>query len=177
MKNKCGPGQPPEPHRFVDLSKLPSRRLGQRDDYSGPTALTTMNERRIYRYRCGTMIQRTRLCNLCGGQRPNPIQRAGSGGGRMPGQSATLARSDFPRQFTLENYRSATARRNDRLASLARSYVFGEPTVRQPVPSRNRKMFCSCAETVDERSSLWKAEEKTESYSTLNCSERKSSGV
>jgi hypothetical protein len=78
----------------------------------------------------------------------------------MPGQPDTLARSDFPRQFTLENYRSATARRNYRLASLGRSYVFGEPTVRQIVPSRNKKTVRSCAETVDERSSLWKAEEK-----------------
>ncbi len=81
----------------------------------------------------------------------------------MPGQPVTLARSDFPRQFTLENYRSATARRNDRLASLGRSYVFGEPTVRQSIESRNQKMFRSCAETVDDRSSLWKAEEKMES--------------
>jgi hypothetical protein len=91
----------------------------------------------------------------------------------MPGQPDTLARSDFPRQFTLENYRSATARRNDRLASLGRPYVFGEPTLRQTVPTRNRKTFCSCAETVDETSSLWKAEEKTESYSTLNCTDSK----
>jgi hypothetical protein len=74
------------------------------------------------------------------------------------------------RQFTLENCRSATARRNHRLASLARSYVFGESTVRQRGSSRNRKMFRACAETVDEGSSLWKAEEKAERYSTLNCS-------
>ncbi len=65
-ENKCGPGQPPEPHRFVDLSKLPARRSGQRDNRTGPTALI-MNERHIYRYCCGTMIQRIRLCNLCGG--------------------------------------------------------------------------------------------------------------
>ena len=48
-ENKCGPGQPPEPHRFVDLSKSPSRRLGRRDDYTGPTA-PIRNERHIYRY-------------------------------------------------------------------------------------------------------------------------------
>jgi hypothetical protein len=45
---------------------------------------------------------------------------------------------------------------------LRRSHVFGEPTVRQIVASRNKKTFRSCEEAVDDETSLWKAEENRE---------------
>jgi hypothetical protein len=52
-------------------------------------------------------------------------------------------------------------RRNHRSASLRRSYVFGEPTLVQNVARRNRKTFRTCAETVDDETSLWKPEENS----------------
>jgi hypothetical protein len=39
-KTDAAQGQPPRAASFVDLSRLPSRRQGQRDDGTGPTALT-----------------------------------------------------------------------------------------------------------------------------------------
>ena len=80
----------------------------------------------------------------------------------MPWATSMRSRaiSDFPRQFTLENCRSA-----DGFTAIivrqafTRSHVFGEPTVRQIVASRNRKTFPACAETVDDETCLWKAEE------------------
>ncbi len=81
----------------------------------------------------------------------------------MPGQPACArALPIFPRQFTLENRRSAASLAAIIVASLRRSYVFGEPTVRQIVARRNRKTFRPCAETVDDRTSLWKPEENSE---------------
>jgi len=53
-------------------------------------------------------------------------------------------------------------RRNHRSASLCRSYVFGESTVRHGVVIRNTKAFGACEQPVDGESSLWKAEEKRE---------------
>ena len=44
-------------------------------------------------------------------------------------------------------------------ASFEICHVFAEPTLRQNVATRNRKTPPSCAETVDDRTSLWKAEE------------------
>ena len=38
-------------------------------------------------------------------------------------------------------------------------HVCGEPTLRQIAAARNRKTFPPCAETVDDSTSLWKAEE------------------
>ena len=81
----------------------------------------------------------------------------------MPGQPACArALPIFRRQFTLENRRSAASLAAIIVASPRRSYVFGEPTVRQIVARRNRKTFRPCAETVDDRTSLWKPEENSE---------------
>jgi hypothetical protein len=45
--------------------------------------------------------------------------------------------------------------------AFVRFHVFGEPTVRHIVASRNRKTFRPCAETVDDETSLWTTEENT----------------
>ena len=55
LKNKCGRASHPTAS-FVDLSRLPSRRLGRRADGTGPTALTS--ECHFYRYGCRALIQR-----------------------------------------------------------------------------------------------------------------------
>jgi hypothetical protein len=68
--------------------------------------------------------------------------------------------SDFPpvihpRELPVCRWRH----RNHRSASLGKSHVFGEPTVRQIVSRRNRKTFPPCEETVDDETSLWTTEE------------------
>jgi hypothetical protein len=45
-------------------------------------------------------------------------------------------------------------------ASRENYHVFAEPTLKQNVATRNRKTFRSCAETVDDKTCLWKPEEK-----------------
>ena len=79
----------------------------------------------------------------------------------MPGQPVrTHARFRFPPAIhPRELPVCRQLRRYHRSASLRRSHVFGEPTVRQIVAGRNRKTFPACAETVEDKSSLWKPEE------------------
>jgi hypothetical protein len=100
-KNKCGDGQPPSPHRsWISRPAIPP--LGRRADGTGPTALTS--ECHFYQYSCRARFGESFLCNLCGGQQPNPLRRAGSGGGRNARATGTHSRA-FPNpwQFTLEN--------------------------------------------------------------------------
>jgi hypothetical protein len=79
----------------------------------------------------------------------------------MPGQPVrTRARFRFPPAIhPRELPVCRQLRRYHRSASLRRSYVFGEPTVRQIVAARNRKTFPACEETVEDESCLWNAEE------------------
>src|SRR5208283_1470758 len=68
--------------------------------------------------------------------------------------------SDFPRRFTLENRQLPPASPQSSFSKSRASHVCAEPTLRQNIASRNRKTFSPCAETVDDETSLWKAEEK-----------------
>ena len=43
-----------------------------------------------------------------------------------------------------------------------KSNVFAATTLLQKASPRNRKLFLACAETVDDETSLWKAEENQE---------------
>ena len=88
---------------------LPSRRLGQRDDGTGPTALTVFESATFTVTVAESRFGEPRLYNPRGGQQPNPAQRAGSGGGRNARATGTHSRASpiFPRRFTLENRRSA----------------------------------------------------------------------
>ena len=52
--------------------------------------------------------------------------------------------------------------RNHHPASFESFHVFAALTLSQNVATRNRKTFPPCAETVDDRTSLWKAEENLE---------------
>ena len=121
-----------------------------------------INERHIYRYCCRNGdSENPHSATLCGSQQPNPAQRVGSGGGRNARATSTHSRA-FP--ISPGNSPSRITglppvRRNHRSASLRRSHVFGEPTLRQIVGSRNRKAFRACAEAVDDETSLWRAEE------------------
>ena len=79
----------------------------------------------------------------------------------MPGQPArTRARFRFPPAIHPRELPVChRLRRNRHSASLENYHVFAEPTLRQNVATRNRKRFPPCAETVDDRTSLWKPEE------------------
>jgi len=147
---------------FVDPSRLPARRIGAAGRlYRSDSA--HMNERHIYRYGCGTVIREPQLSNLCGGRRPTPTHRAGTWRRpQCPGnQHHAHARFQFPP--AIHPRESPVCRwlgRKHRSASLGRSHVFGDSTLRHNFASRNRKTFRACAETVDDQTSLWKPEEK-----------------
>ena len=159
-KNKCDVGQPPTPHRFVGLSAcLPAARE-RRDDGAGPTALpgsaafTSTGYRRV-------ILRITSLQPL----RQPATQPAQDGLWRRPqcpGNRYALARvSEFPpathpRELPVCHRRH----RNHQSASVENCHVFAEPTLIRNVATRNRKTFPACAEAVDDRTSLWKAEEK-----------------
>ena len=102
-KNKCGPGQPPEPHRsLISPLAFPPLRGGE------PTVLVRQRPQVSATF-TSTVAElwfgESYLCNLCGGQQPNPLRRAGSGGGRNARATGSHSRAfpNFPWQFTLEN--------------------------------------------------------------------------
>lgn len=85
----------------------------------------------------------------------------------MPGQPFTRSRAFpiFPRRFTLENRQLPPASPHRHSASPKASHVCAEITFKQIAKRRNRKPFRPCAETVDDDTSLWKAEEIRETIS------------
>jgi hypothetical protein len=78
----------------------------------------------------------------------------------MPGQPDAYAFPISPGNSPSRITGLPLAHRDHRSAALRRSYVFGEPNVPQIVASRNGKTLCACAEAVEDRTSLWNAEEK-----------------
>ena len=160
-KKQMRPGQPPEPHRsWISPSCLPAAR-SERDDGTGPTALT--KSATFTSTGCRSRdSEESRLCNLCVGQRPIPLQERTVEEAAMPGQPVTHSRA-FPISPGNSPSRIASCHQRHRTSSLgkpSRSHVFAEPTLGQIVAHRNRKTFRSCAETVDDRTFLWKPEEK-----------------
>jgi hypothetical protein len=91
----------------------------------------------------------------------NPLQERDVEEAAMPGQPVRT-RARFPNVPGNSPSRIASCprrHRNRRSASVERSNVFAGPTLRQKLASRNRKPFPSCAETVEDSTSLWKPEE------------------
>jgi hypothetical protein len=82
----------------------------------------------------------------------------------MPGQPVCArARFQFPPAIHPRELPAATGFAAIILRQAFEIYhVFAEPTLRQNVVTRNRKTLRRCAETVDDRTSLWKAEENCE---------------
>jgi len=79
----------------------------------------------------------------------------------MPGQPAALTRFRSSPGNSPSRIASLPPRhRNHPLASFENCHVFAEPTLEQNVAARNRKTFRSCEQTVDDRTCLWKPEEK-----------------
>jgi hypothetical protein len=93
-----------------------------------------------------------------------PLQEREVEEAAMPGQPVRT-RARFPNVPGNSPSRIASCHqrhRNRRSASVEKSNVFAAPTLRQNVAPRNRKPFPSCAETVDDSTSLWKPEENEE---------------
>jgi len=144
---------------LVDLSRLPSRRHGQQDDGTGPTALT--RSATFTSTGGATAIQRIAFTQLMRQPAAQPAPRAGREEAAMPGQPAR-ARARF--RFSPGNSPSRIAschqrHRNHRSASIESSNVFAEPTLGENVAARNRKSLPACEQAVDDATSLWKPEE------------------
>jgi hypothetical protein len=148
----------PEPHRSW-ISRLAFPPLGASGrQYRSDSA---HQECRFYQYQPQTRDSENHRSATSASASSQPAPRAGSGGGRNARATGTHSRAfpNFPWQFTLENCQLPPASPQPSFSKLESSHVFDEPTLRQNVASRNRKTFHSCAETVDDETSLWKAEE------------------
>ena len=89
-----------------------------------------------------------------------PVQRAGSGGGRNARATSALTRPISPGNSPSRITGLPLAHRSLRSAALERSHVFGAPTVPYLVAHRNTKSGAPCAEAVETASCLWNSEEK-----------------
>ncbi len=87
------------------------------------------------------------------------------GGGRNAGRPACACALPIrPRRFTLENHQSAASIAAIVVRQLRRPNVFGAYTFVQIVVSRNEKTFRACEQTVEDETSLWRAEENKVGY-------------
>jgi hypothetical protein len=155
-KNAAGASHP---SRIVrGSSDLPHPPLARRDDASGPSALP--RECRI----CQSWL-RSRSCD----HKAQPLRgpaahsRYGAGSGRRPqrpGNQFAFARvSDMSPGDSPSRITGCCRPCRNHPASSENSHVFAAPTLSQNRAVRNKKTSRTCAETVDETSSLWKPEE------------------
>jgi hypothetical protein len=148
----------PAPHRsWISRSAFPP--LGAASRCTGPTALTrsatfTSTGRR-------RAIRRTSALQPLRRPTAQPAPGADCRGGRNARATGPRSRA-FPISPGNSPSRIASCHRrhrNHRPASFEIYHVFAEATLRENVTFRNRKTFPACAETVDDRTSLWKPEE------------------
>jgi len=156
------PGPATQAASFVELSSCLRTARRPRDEGTGPTALA--RSATFTGTGCGTAIRRIAFPHPLRLPAAQPAQRAGCGGGRNAWATDTRLRA-----FSISPGNSPSRiagchrrHRNHRSASVEKSNVFAEPTLGHNVASRNRKTFGLCAETVEDETSLWKAEEKRE---------------
>jgi hypothetical protein len=161
-KNKCGPGQPPEPHRLVDLNScLPAARSSE------STALVRQRSRGVpllpvlaAEHDSENWIRRIASLQPCVGQRPSPLKEQAVEEAAMPGQPVRArARFQFPPAIHPRELPAATGVTAIIILQALRFPRFAVPTLGRIIATRNRKTFPPCAETVDDRTSLWKPEE------------------
>jgi hypothetical protein len=143
---------------FVD-SCLALPPLVQRNDaWPG----STHKERRICQSSLPAAILRSQNLQLCGGQRSVSCSVSGMGEeAATPGQPVrAFARAcpECPRRFTLENRRLPLDPPQSS-GKIRNSHVCVAHTLGQFVAGRNWKRSLSCAEAVEDATSLWKAEE------------------
>jgi len=140
-----------------------------RNDRFSPTALplplSRAKERRVPHLPKRSrrfVILRSPTRDCCGGQRSFPApcfkearERGGGGGRNARATSRACARflecppAIHPRESPVAAGSAAIIRQAQELSR------FAEPTLIQIVAPRNTKNFSSCAETVDDESSLW----------------------
>lgn len=101
-KNKCGPGQPPEPHcSWISLPALPPLGTASRCYWSdsAPEGVPHLP------VPLQNPIRENHLPQLCGGPAAQPTPRVSSRGGRNARATGSHSRAfpNFPWQFTLEN--------------------------------------------------------------------------
>lgn len=110
-KTNAARDQPSRPHCSSTL-RLPSRRLPRRDDGTGPKAPPLKQRSATFTGYCcrdgDSKNQRSATPAVASG--PAQLKEWAMGEAAMSGQPArTRARSGYPWQFTLENYRSPPA--------------------------------------------------------------------
>jgi hypothetical protein len=159
-KNKCGPGQPPEPHRSW-ISNLACPPLGA----TGRRCWSDSAHQECHFYQHWPQNRNSE-------NHVSAAPAAASGPTRseervveeaaMPGQPVrTRARFRISPGNSPSRIAGCHQRhRKHRLASFEICHVFAEPTLSQNVAPRNTKTLRHCAEAVDGETSLWKAEEK-----------------
>jgi len=152
----------PEPHRsWISRPAFPPLGTASRRYWSD----SAHEECHFYQYWLRKPILRIIFVRtLCGGQQPNPLQEREVEEAAMPGQPArTRARFRISPGNSPSRIASCHRRhRNHRSASFEICHVFAEPTLGHNVAGCNRKTFPPCAETVEDSTSLWKAEENRE---------------
>ena len=106
------------------------------------------------------MIRRIASLQPCVGQRPSLLKEQAVEEAAMPGQPVRArARFQFPPAIHPRELPAATGVTAIIIRQALRFPRFAAPTLGQNVTTRNRKTFPPCAETVDDRTSLWKPEE------------------
>ena len=161
-KNKCGPGQPPEPHRsWISRLAFPPLRAASRRYWSD----SAHEECHFYQYCCRAMVRRIISMQPVWWPAAQPAPKSRKWRRpQCPGNRFAHARvSEFPLAIHPRELPAATGVTAIIVRQALRdSNVFAKPTLRQKVASRNRKTFPACAEAVDGVTSLWKAEENRE---------------
>jgi hypothetical protein len=139
-KKQMRPRDQPSRSRIVRrLSRLPSRCLGQRDDGTGPTALSRLRAPHLPLRLRNRDSENHNSAAFAVADGPTQLVEQVVEEAAVPGQPAhACARFRFspaihPRESPVCRWR----RRKHRSASLGKSHVFGEPTVRQIVSTRN----------------------------------------
>ena len=152
----------PEPHRsWISILAFPQLGAAGRR-YRSDSA---HEECHFYQYWLQNMILRigfgeSLFCNPCVGQRPSPLKEQAVEEAAMPGQPVRArARFQFPPAIHPRELPAATGVTAIIIRQALRFPRFAAPTLGQNVTTRNRKTFPPCAETVDDRTSLWKPEE------------------
>jgi hypothetical protein len=148
---KCGPGQPPEPHR----TWFPA----WRNDRFSPTALE--RSAAFAKAGCRSVTLRSPICNRQGWPAALSCSEEQNGGSAAtPGQPVRAHARSLDSPPAIHPRESPAAARSAAIIQQAQELSrFADPTLSQIAAPRNTKDFSGCAETVEDVPSLWKAEE------------------
>jgi len=161
--NKCGPGQPPEPH-LRDFLRLPYHREAAEWPLQ-PNRARRNAERRLCRSQLP--IRHPSITSHQPSQWPAILSCSEEQiGGRRPQRPGNPVRAcarfmDFPRQFTLENHRLPLTLPQS-FGQLRKLHVSLDPLSARNVAPRNTKTSPPCEEAVEDETSLWMNEENRE---------------